>query len=92
MYRRAKCCRPIPGEDVTGYVTRGRGIIIHGRSCPNAMRLSETESERLIPLEWPPDGTTQRTRRRVERAILDELGAEQVVSSGPKIERDGDDG
>ncbi len=57
MFRRAKCCKPIPGEDVSGYVTRGRGIIIHGRACPNALRLMETESERLIPLEWPPDGT-----------------------------------
>jgi len=57
MYRRAKCCRPIPGEEVTGYVTRGRGIIIHGRICPNAMRLFETEGDRLIPLEWPPDGS-----------------------------------
>lgn len=57
MYRRAKCCKPIPGEDVYGYVTRGRGIIIHGRSCPNALRLMETESERLVPLEWPSDGS-----------------------------------
>ncbi|MBS1721742.1 MAG: bifunctional (p)ppGpp synthetase/guanosine-3',5'-bis(diphosphate) 3'-pyrophosphohydrolase [Armatimonadetes bacterium] len=57
MFRRAKCCSPLPGEEVQGYVTRGRGIIIHGRMCPNAMRLAETESERLIPLEWPEDGT-----------------------------------
>lgn len=57
MFKRAKCCKPIPGEDVYGYVTRGRGIIIHGRSCPNALRLMESESERLIPLEWPPDGS-----------------------------------
>ncbi|MBL8066019.1 MAG: bifunctional (p)ppGpp synthetase/guanosine-3',5'-bis(diphosphate) 3'-pyrophosphohydrolase [Chthonomonadaceae bacterium] len=56
MYRRAKCCRPIPGEDVVGFVTRGRGIIIHGRSCSNALRLQESDSERLIALNWPPDG------------------------------------
>jgi len=58
MFRRAKCCGAIPGEDVIGFVTRGRGIIIHGRSCSNALRLMETESERLVPLQWPSDGKT----------------------------------
>jgi len=56
MLRRAKCCLPIPDEDVMGYVTRGRGIMIHRRVCPNAMRLSEGEPERMIPIKWQPDG------------------------------------
>ncbi|MCW5938974.1 MAG: bifunctional (p)ppGpp synthetase/guanosine-3',5'-bis(diphosphate) 3'-pyrophosphohydrolase [Fimbriimonadaceae bacterium] len=56
MYRRAKCCLPVPGEDVVGYVARARGIVIHRRVCPNAMRLMETEAERTIPLDWPEDG------------------------------------
>jgi GTP pyrophosphokinase len=56
MYRRAKCCLPVPGEDVIGYVARGRGIVIHRRVCPNAMRLMESEAERTISLEWPEDG------------------------------------
>jgi GTP diphosphokinase / guanosine-3',5'-bis(diphosphate) 3'-diphosphatase len=56
MFRRAKCCLAVPGEDVVGFVTRGRGIIIHRRVCPNAIKLMETEGERIIPLEWPGDG------------------------------------
>lgn len=57
MLRRAKCCDPIPGDDVIGYVTRGRGIMIHRKACPNAVRYEATEPERLMPLDWPADGS-----------------------------------
>lgn len=57
MLRRAKCCDPIPGDEVVGYVTRGRGIMIHRKVCPNAIHYMSSEPERLINLEWPPDGS-----------------------------------
>lgn len=57
MVRRAKCCDPIPGDEVVGFVTRGKGIMIHRKVCPNAQNLLQTDPERLIPLEWPPDGS-----------------------------------
>jgi len=57
MVRRAKCCDPIPGDEVVGYITRGRGIMIHRLVCPNAMRSQSTEAERMVPLEWPADGS-----------------------------------
>lgn len=93
MYRRAKCCMPIPSEDVTGYVTRGRGIIIHSRICPNAMRLMETESDRLIPLEWPPDGSTHPVDLRIicmnrQGLLMDVsfiLGESKTNVSGMKV-------
>jgi GTP pyrophosphokinase len=56
LVRRARCCDPIPGDDVKGYVTRGRGIIIHRTICPNAQRMMQTEPERLMDLDWPGDG------------------------------------
>lgn len=56
MLKRARCCMPIPDEDVLGYVTRGRGIMIHRRVCPNAMRMVEAEPDRLVPIKWHPDG------------------------------------
>ncbi|KAA0239232.1 MAG: bifunctional (p)ppGpp synthetase/guanosine-3',5'-bis(diphosphate) 3'-pyrophosphohydrolase [Armatimonadetes bacterium] len=56
LVRRARCCDPVPGDDVVGYTTRGRGMIIHRRICPNAQALSASEPERLVDLDWPPDG------------------------------------
>jgi len=57
LVNRAKCCSPIPGDEVVGYVTRGRGIMIHRKVCPNAMTYLSTEPDRLLPYSWPPDGS-----------------------------------
>ncbi|HJZ51696.1 MAG TPA: bifunctional (p)ppGpp synthetase/guanosine-3',5'-bis(diphosphate) 3'-pyrophosphohydrolase [Candidatus Acidoferrales bacterium] len=51
MVYRSKCCNPIPGDDVIGYVTRGRGIAVHGKSCPNVQNLLY-DAERRIAVEW----------------------------------------
>ena len=57
MLRRAKCCMPLPEEDVVGYVTRGRGIMIHRRVCPNILNMMESEPERITAIQWPADGS-----------------------------------
>lgn len=51
LLRAARCCNPLPDEPVIGYITRGRGITIHRRTCKN-MRKLQTERERLIAIEW----------------------------------------
>ncbi len=50
LVRFAKCCSPIPGDEITGYVTRGKGVTVHRQSCPSV--LSERDIERLIDVEW----------------------------------------
>ena len=50
LTRLARCCHPLPGDDIIGYVTRGRGVTIHRRDCPNILRLKDTE--RLIEVSW----------------------------------------
>jgi GTP pyrophosphokinase len=53
---RARCCNPIRGEEIIGYVTRGKGVAVHARSCPNVQNLLY-ESDRRIQVEWAPSPT-----------------------------------
>jgi GTP diphosphokinase / guanosine-3',5'-bis(diphosphate) 3'-diphosphatase len=48
---RAKCCNPIMGEPIVGYITRGKGVSVHSQSCPNVVNLMY-DPERRIPVEW----------------------------------------
>ena len=51
----SKCCSPVPGDEIIGFVTRGRGVSIHRTDCINMINLSEMERERLIDAEWQQD-------------------------------------
>ncbi|MBR44580.1 MAG: (p)ppGpp synthetase [Gemmatimonadetes bacterium] len=51
MVRYSSCCQPVPGDPVTGYITRGRGVSIHRKDCPNVLALSR-DPERRIEIEW----------------------------------------
>jgi GTP pyrophosphokinase len=48
----AKCCSPVPGDEIVGFVTRGSGITIHKTDCKNIMSLPDIERERLLKIEW----------------------------------------
>ncbi|HBN55550.1 MAG TPA: GTP pyrophosphokinase, partial [Lachnospiraceae bacterium] len=50
--RFSKCCNPVPGDEIIGFVTRGRGVTIHRTDCVNMLHLAESERERLIEAEW----------------------------------------
>ena len=51
LTRFAGCCNPVPGDDIVGFVTRGRGVVIHRADCPNIKEL-EREEGRILPAEW----------------------------------------
>jgi GTP pyrophosphokinase len=51
MVYRAKCCNPIPGESITGYVTRGKGVSVHSAQCPNLLKLM-VDPERRVEVSW----------------------------------------
>lgn len=56
----AKCCSPVPGDDIVGFVTLGRGVAIHRTSCPNIMRMDEQGQSRIVSVDW---GTTEASNR-----------------------------
>jgi RelA/SpoT family (p)ppGpp synthetase len=49
----AKCCSPIPGDEIVGYVTTGEGIKIHRKNCGNLLNISSTEPNRIVNVDWP---------------------------------------
>ena len=65
MVRLAKCCKPVPGDDIVGYISLGRGITIHREDCPNARQLMRSP-ERFTPVAW---GGESRQSFGVELAV-----------------------
>lgn len=53
MYSYAKCCNPIPGDPVIGYITVGEGVKIHRKTCSNLINLSKIDEEKLVAVQWP---------------------------------------
>ena len=54
MVRLSRCCTPVPGDDIMGFVTRGRGVSVHRTDCANAAALS-AQTHRFIEVEWDHD-------------------------------------
>ena len=76
----SKCCKPVPGEPIRGYITRGRGLTIHAVDCPNFQSL-EWEHNRLVEVEWDADVEGSHSVD-VSVLTLDRPGVLAKVSSG----------
>ncbi len=101
LVRLSRCCNPVPGDDIVGFVTRGRGVSVHRRDCPNAANLME-RTERIIPVEWenePSETTTYKVEVYLEALdrmnllrdvvqVISESGG-NVLSSSTNTHRDG---
>jgi GTP pyrophosphokinase len=55
LVRMARCCTPVPGDDIIGFVTRGRGVSVHRTDCANASSLAGAQAERIIDVDWDTD-------------------------------------
>ena len=65
LTRLARCCNPLPGDEIIGYITRGRGVTIHRKDCPNALYLMEKDKDRIIEVAWGPAPRTYPVMIRV---------------------------
>jgi RelA/SpoT family (p)ppGpp synthetase len=85
--KRARCCNPVPGDKVLGFVTRGRGIMIHRRDCNNIV--DTKEPERLVDIDWGPERGERHTvdveiRANDRRGLLSDL-TNLVTNAGVNI-------
>jgi GTP diphosphokinase / guanosine-3',5'-bis(diphosphate) 3'-diphosphatase len=78
LTRLATCCKPVPGDEIIGYVTRGKGITVHRTDCPNVVK--EPEQERLVPVSWG-NTHTQSYPVGVRLEAWDRVGLMRDVSS-----------
>ncbi len=79
-YKLAKCCSPIYGDDVFGFVTVGSGITIHRTSCPNAERLLEHYGYRVLPAKWRQQADADSFQAVIKIVANDEIGLQQRIS------------
>ena len=68
--RFSKCCSPVPGDEIVGFVTRGRGVSIHRTDCINVLNLPELERARLIDAEWQAPDKAAREKYVAEIKIF----------------------
>jgi len=71
LVRLSKCCTPVPGDDIIGFLTRGRGVSVHRTDCANAASLAHDQSARLVDVEWDGSATGRVFRAGVEVVALD---------------------
>ncbi len=75
---RAKCCAPVPGDNVVGYMSRGKGIALHRVECTNVAHYQQTEPDRIVEVDWSPkpgvDGAPERYLVDIKIELLDRVG------------------
>ena len=98
----AKCCNPVPGDEIVGYTTRGRGITVHRKDCPNKgfRKLLTEEKERVLPLQWDrpsPNGKTgftvqimvlSKNRRNMLKEIVNAFSRMHIELTEARMEHD----
>ncbi|HEX9259071.1 MAG TPA: bifunctional (p)ppGpp synthetase/guanosine-3',5'-bis(diphosphate) 3'-pyrophosphohydrolase [Acidimicrobiales bacterium] len=71
MVRLSRCCTPVPGDEIIGFITRGRGVSVHRADCANAVSLGSAQEARMIDVEWDGDVTDAVFVASIEVKALD---------------------
>ncbi|MBO7942216.1 bifunctional (p)ppGpp synthetase/guanosine-3',5'-bis(diphosphate) 3'-pyrophosphohydrolase, partial [Streptomyces sp. S9] len=95
----ARCCQPLPGEPIVGYLTRGRGVSVHRPGCSAFERLAAAQPQRVLPVEWGRKGSNYEVDIEVlaldRKWLLKEVanviaqGNAHVLSIRSDVERNG---
>ena len=70
----ARCCTPVPGDDIVGFITRGQGVSVHQHSCPNAERLESLHPERFVQVSWSSEHSQAQYLVQIQTKALDRPG------------------
>ena len=70
----ARCCTPVPGDDIVGFITRGQGASVHQHSCPNAVRLEGLHPERFVRVSWSSEHSQAQYLVQIQTKALDRPG------------------
>ena len=82
MIRMARCCNPVPGDEIVGFITKGRGISVHRRDCDNLKSLSPEERARFIEVKWDPQNMSKSFNAEISLIAKDQ---KSMISSISKI-------
>lgn len=80
MIKIARCCTPVPGDDIVGYITKGRGITVHRTDCDNLKSLPEEEKKRFITVSWNPDVLDRNYNGEISIIAKDQKGMLSNIS------------
>jgi GTP diphosphokinase / guanosine-3',5'-bis(diphosphate) 3'-diphosphatase len=81
MVRLSKCCTPVPGDDIIGFITKGRGVSVHRSDCSNAGDLDRSQGTRMIEVEWDEQSVHSRFSAAVEVKAYDRNGLLRDVAA-----------
>ncbi len=87
MYEIGKCCNPVPGDEIYGVITRGKGLVLHEKNCPNLRYIADNFPEKVLKAKLKPEGkfrTRIRVRARDRIGILSEI-TKHIADSGSNI-------
>jgi GTP diphosphokinase / guanosine-3',5'-bis(diphosphate) 3'-diphosphatase len=87
LTRMGECCHPLPGDEITGYVTRTRGVTIHRTDCPNltSLQSSDSSDDRMVPVSWGQTRNQYPVRLKIE--AFDRMGLLHDITGATSIER-----
>jgi GTP pyrophosphokinase len=81
MVRLSRCCTPVPGDEIMGFITRGRGVSVHRTDCANAVSLAAQQGDRLIDVEWDENHSNDTFVVSIELRALDRARLLRDVSA-----------